>query len=370
MNERFLGKARRVRRTPYYECVEAAGVKAYTVYNRMLLPTLFRSLEEDYAHLKAAVQIWDVSCERQVEVRGPDAARLMQMLTPRDLSKMGDDQCLYIPTVDDTGGMLNDPVAIKLGPDRFWISIADSDLLFWVKGLALGMGLNVFVSEPEVFPLAVQGPKAEDLMVRVFGDEVREIGFFRYKRLPFLGKYLVISRSGYSKQGGFEIYVDGAGLAVPLWEALFEAGKDLDVHAGCPNMIERIEAGLLSYGSDMTRADTPLNCGLEKFCHLDRVSDCIGHAALAAEKARGPVREIRSLSISGPALGVCRDAWWMTDGNGNWAGQVTSAVWSPDFDTNVALGMLPNAFLAPDTVVTVDTPDGKRLATVREKSFI
>ena len=170
-----LSVSHRLRRTPFTEGVTAAGVKAYTVYNHMLLPTVFRSVEEDCAHLKSAVQAWDVSCERQAELRGPDASRLMQMLTPRDLRKLSIGQCFYVPMVDETGGMLNDPVLLKLSEDRYWISIADSDLLYWVKGLAYGLHWEVDVIEPDVSPLAVQGPKADDLMARVFGEAIRSV---------------------------------------------------------------------------------------------------------------------------------------------------------------------------------------------------
>ncbi len=202
-----ISLSRRLRRTPFSEGVEAAGVKGYTVYNHMLLPTVFESVEADYHHLKRHVQVWDVACERQVELRGPDAGRLMQMLTPRDLRGMMPGQCYYVPIVDETGGMLNDPVAVKLAEDRWWISIADSDLLYWVKGIANGWRLDVLVDEPDVSPLAIQGPKAEDLMARVFGETVRAIRFFRFGVYQFEGRDLVVARSGYSKQGGFEIYV-------------------------------------------------------------------------------------------------------------------------------------------------------------------
>ena len=185
---------------------------AYTVYNHMLLPAVFKGLEADYRHLKTQVQIWDVSVERQVELVGPDAARLMQLLTPRDLRKMKDDQCFYVPVVDDAGGMLNDPVALRVGEDRWWLSIADSDLAYWVKGLALGLKMDVTVREPQVFPLAVQGPRAQALMARVFGDQVRDIGFFRHRRLAFMGRDLIVARSGYSKQGGLRSM-----LRVPSW---------------------------------------------------------------------------------------------------------------------------------------------------------
>jgi len=364
-----LSASRRLRRTPFSDGVEAAGVKAYTVYNHMLLPTVFESVEADYHHLKKHVQVWDVSCERQVEIKGPDAARLMQMLTPRDLRQMEIGQCYYVPIVDETGGMINDPVAVKLAEYHWWISIADSDLLYWVNALANGWRLDVRVDEPDVSPLAVQGPKAEALMARVFGEAVRDIKFFRYKMLPFQGKDLVVARSGYSKQGGFEIYVDGTELGMPLWEALFAAGEDLDLRAGCPNLIERIEGGLLSYGNDMTDDHTPHECGLGRFCNTHTAIGCIGRDALLRVAKEGPVQQIRSLEIEGGPVPAC-DRYWPLWANGKRVGRVSSAAWSPDFNTNVAIGMVRMTHWDAGTRIEVEAPDGMLHAVVREKFWI
>lgn len=361
----LISPSRRLRRTPFSDGVEAQGVRAYTVYNRMLLPTVFESLEADYHHLKRHVQVWDVACERQVELRGPDAGRLMQMLTPRDLRGMTAGQCYYVPIVDETGGMLNDPVAVKLAEDRWWISIADSDLLLWVKGVACGYRLDVLVDEPDVSPLAVQGPKAEDLMARVFGEGVRDVRFFRYGIFDFKGRDMVIARSGYSKQGGFEIYVEGSDIGMPLWEALFAAGEDLQVRAGCPNAIERIESGLLSYGNDMTDDNTPHECGLGRFCNTHTAIGCIGRDALLRVAKEGPVQQVRPLAIEGDALPGC-DRPWPVYAGGCRIGQVTSAAWSPDFAVNVSIAMLRITHWDPGTVVEVEThPGGMRRATVQ-----
>ncbi len=364
-----MSLSRRLRRTPFSDGVEAAGVKAYTVYNHMLLPTVFRSIEEDYRHLKEAVQIWDVSCERQVELRGPDAGRLMQMLTPRDLRGMLPGQCYYVPIVDETGGMLNDPVAVKLSEDRYWISIADSDLLYWVKGIVQGYRLDVLVDEPDVSPLAVQGPRADDLMAAVFGDSVRAIRFFRFDVYQFQGRDLVIARSGYSKQGGFEIYVEGSDIGMPLWHALMEAGKALDVHAGCPNLIERIEGGLLSYGNDMTDDNTPHECGLGRFCNTQTAIGCMGRDALLRVAKEGPVQQVRPVAIEGKPVPPC-DRWWRIRAGGRVVGRISSAAWSPDYDTNVAIGMVRMTHWDPGTQVMVEAPDGTRKAEVLEEFWI
>ena len=365
----LISPSRRLRRTPFSQGVEAAGVKAYTVYNRMLLPTVFESVEADYHHLKNNVQLWDVSCERQVELRGPDAGRLMQMLTPRDLRRMLPGQCFYVPIVDETGGMLNDPVAVKLAEDRWWISIADSDLLLWVKGIANGYRLDVLVDEPDVSPLGVQGPKADELLERVFGPRVRDIRFFRFDWFEFEGIDIPIARSGYSKQGGFEIYLTDSAKGMALWNKLMEAGADLDVRAGCPNLIERIEGGLLSYGNDMTDDNTPHECGLGRFCDTATAIGCIGRDALLRVAKEGPVQQIRAMQIDGAAVPPCLEAWPIMAGEKR-VGQVTSAAYSPDFACNVAIGMVRMTHWDAGTTLHVIAPDGPRSAEVRDGFWI
>ncbi len=315
------------------------------------------------------MQVWDVACERQVELRGPDAARLMQMLTPRDLRGMLPGRCFYVPIVDETGGMLNDPVAVKLAEDRWWISIADSDLMLWVKGIANGYRLDVLIDEPDISPLAVQGPKAEELVARVFGDAVRDVRFFRFGMFDFEGRTMAVARSGYSKQGGFEIYVDGEDKGMPLWNALMEAGRDLDVRAGCPNVIERIEGGLLSYGNDMTDDNTPHECGLGRFCDTQTAIGCIGRDALLRVAKEGPTKQVRAIEISGQAVPPC-DRAWDIEANGKRVGQVTSAAYSPDFKTNVAIGMVRMTHWDEGTELQVRTPDGVRDAVVRESFWL
>ncbi len=363
-----LSISRRTRSTPFSKRVEAAGVSGYTVYNHMLLPTVFEHVESDYRHLKSHVQVWDVSCERQIELRGPDCAKLAQMLTPRDLRRVQIGQCLYAPVVDDTGAILNDPVLLKLAEDRWWVSIADSDVQYWAQGLAVGRNMDVDVAEIDVAPLAVQGPKADQLMERVFGEGASEIRFFRARWVEFNGASFLVSRSGYSKQGGFEIYVEGDRHAEPLWDALFTAGQDLNVRAGGPNLIERIEAGLLSYGNDMTRENTPFECNLDAFCTPETAFGCVGRQALLREAALGPKRRIRGLAMEGERAPSCRDPWPVRVGSEP-VGRVTSAAWSPDFGVTVAIAMLDRGYWDVGTEVVVDTPGGRRKAKVRMLPF-
>lgn len=358
----------RVRSTPFTPRVDAAGVAAYTVYNHTLLPVMFRSLEEDYWHLTQHVQLWDVSCQRQVEIRGPDARRLTQLLTPRDLSGATPGRCLYAPLVDSRGGVVNDPVISVLADDRFWLSIADADVGLWVSGLAHGLGATVEIDEPDISPLAVQGPSAADLMARVFGEQVHAIRFFRFDWLEFAGHPVMVARTGWSRQGGFEIYVDRRELGLPLWDALWAAGQDLDVRAGCPNLIERIEGGLLSYGGDFTRHNNPFECRFDRFCHLDGSFEFIGRAALERIAVDGPRRRVMGLQIDATLLSPCLEPWPVIADAGS-VGQVTSAVVSPARGAGVAIAMLDRDHTMPGHHVVVSSPDGDLDAEVCDLPF-
>ena len=366
---------RRLRQTPFSKKVFKEGVSNFTVYNHMLLPTVFRSVEEDYHHLKNAVQVWDVACERQVEITGPDAKKLIEMLTPRDLRKLTIDKCLYAPLTNLSGGIINDPVIVKVEEDRYWISIADSDVLLWVSGIATGLSLNVRIFEPDVSILAIQGPLSNSLMQKVFGMDFDTVKLFSIVRVPFKDTSFIAARSGFSKQGGFEIYVENSTYAEDLWDVFFEAGKSLDVSAGCPNGIERVEAGLLSYGNDMTINDNPIECGLENFCKKDidwstgKVKSFIGDKALKKVMEEGPKKIIRSIEMDGKPIPLCTEPWPVHFKNKK-VGQITSAAFSPDFKTNVSLGMVSIEYSSGSSELEVETPDGTRLAKIHERSFI
>lgn len=325
-----LAVSRRTRSTPFTSRVEALGVKAYTVYNHMLLPTCFTTVEDDYWHLCEHVQVWDVSCERQVEVRGPDAQKLIQLMTPRDISGAQRGQCFYLPLCDEQGMLINDPIAIKHSDQHWWLSIADSDVMLWAKGLATGMSLDVSVTEPDIWPLAIQGPKAEELVARVFGDSIKQIGFFRYQTFNYQGADMLVARSGWSKQGGFEVYVSDATAGQQLWDELFTKGEDLNVAPGCPNLIERIESGLLSFGNDMGYTDTPLECGLDKYVSLDANIESLSIAAL---RNSTPRHQLTGLVIEGQVaitdINLYRD--------NEIVGEITSHCWSPRYGVTLAM---------------------------------
>ncbi len=353
-----LNFSRRLRRTPYTASAEAVGVTRFSVVNHMLLPKAYgRPVEEDYWHLREHVQIWDVACQRQVQVAGRDAARLVQWMTPRDISRTKAGDCLYVPVTDETGGLINDPILLKLADDRFWLSVADSDLLLFAKGLALGRGLDVTVDEPDVSPLAVQGPKAEALLCDLFGDHVRGIGFFRFGWIDLAGTRQLIARSGYSRQGGFEIYLNGGHLGAALWDAVWQAGQPYGIAPGCPNLIERIEGGLLSYGNEMTCELNPFEVGLGRFCDLDRAVDCLGRDALQRLSDQGVERQIRGILFNGGPCPACADPW-PVHAAGRQVGQITSAAWSPRLKRNVGLSLIDRKFWDAGQPVTVHSRDG------------
>jgi len=339
-----LNMSRRIRRTPYTDRVENMGVRGFSVVNHMLLPKAYAtSVEEDYWHLKQAVQIWDVACQRQVQIEGEDAQKLVQLMTPRKIAKAKIGDCMYIPIIDAEAGIINDPVMLKLSETCYWLSIADSDVLLYALGLAFGRNLNVNISEPDVSPLAVQGPKAEALMVKVFGEHVRKIGFFKFGWIEFDGTKQLIARSGYSRQGGFEIYLNGSHHGGAIWDHIWNAGREFDIKPGCPNLIERIEGGLLSYGNEMTRENNPFEVGMEKFCCFDDDVDYIGKAALLEIANSGPSQKIQGILFGTQPCVVCSEPWQVIVGDEP-AGFVTSAIWSPRFNANIGYAMLQKKF--------------------------
>lgn len=355
----------RMRRSPFWASSHQHSPHGYLVYNNMLIASYFGDPEEEYHHLKSHVQLWDVGCERQIEVCGSDASRLVQMSTPRDISKMRDDQCYYIPTIDGDGAMTNDPVLVRLEEDRYWVSISDSDLILFYKGVAAAHKLNVTIHEPDVFPLGIQGPKADELAARVWGDQVRDIRFFRHKRVNVNGKDMILARSGFSTQGGFELYYEGTEGGNVLWDQLMEAGHDLGVRAGVPHQSERIESGLLSYLSDITQDMTPFEAGLGNFCEMENDVGCLGWKAL--KEMQKPFRQIRPIEIEGEWLPPQSVFWKISDGKGNELGRISSSCRSYSHNCNAAIGLVNQSHWDASTQVVIHLPDGNRVGRIVEK---
>ena len=373
-----LNMSRRIRRTPYTNRVEQHGVSDFTVVNHMLLPKGFKNtVEEDYLHLSKEVQMWDVSCQRQVQICGPDATKLIQKLTPRSIKDMTIGKCFYIPMLNENAGMINDPVLLKLDDDMFWISIADSDILLWAKGLALGLNLNVMIEEPDVYPLAIQGPKSEELMVSIFGDEIKKIKFFNFRVIDFEGTKQIIARSGYSKQDGFEIYFkvhenyfDKIEMGEKLWDTIWEAGKKFNISPGCPNLIDRIEAGLMSYGNDFTGENNPLECNLDKYCKADASHDFIGKQALTKIQSEGIIQKMRGIIFDGAACAATGQPLKIFSKDNKRIGQITSGIFSPRIKKNIGLSMILKDYWNVGNEVIIETLDGeKRNGTITSLPF-
>ena len=361
-----LNMSRRIRRTPYTNKVEKLGVSDFTVVNHMLLPKGFRkTIEEDYWHLNKDVQLWDVSCQRQVQIQGKDAFKLVQKLTPRPLKNMETGKCFYIPMVDEDGGMINDPVLLKLDDDMFWISIADSDILLWANGIALGLGLDVKIKEPDVYPLAVQGPKSEDLLASVFGEDIRKLKFFNFRVFDFMGTKQIIARSGYSNQDGFEIYFksfdkyfDSVDIGEKLWDKIWKTGQKFNISPGCPNLIDRIEGGLMSYGNDFTKENNPFECNLQKYCNFSD-HDFIGKEALnkikkkkIKQKMCGVIFEGKPYKPNGKLLKVLSPKKEIIGG-------ITSGIFSPKYKKNIGLSMILKDYWRENQKIIVETFNGK-----------
>jgi len=289
--------------------------------------------------LKKDVQIWDVAAERQVEIIGKDSAKLVQLMTCRDLSKSKIGRCYYSPIIDDYGNLINDPVILKLAEDRWWISIADSDVIFFAKGLATGNNFDVKISEPDVNIIAIQGPKSFGLMEKVFGKAITELKFFGFDYFIYKGVKHLIARSGWSKQGGFEVYVENTQSGLDFYDYLFKIGKEFNVKPGCPNLIERIESGLLSYGNDFDNNDNPFECGFEKYVNLDSNVVFLGKAKLKKIKQEGVKRKLMGVKIDIDKISLTKSLNIKND-KGNLIGELRSACYSPHFKRVIGIAMI------------------------------
>ena len=331
-NSFLINTSNRIRSTPFTSRNELAGVKNYTVYNNTLLPTIFKSLKDDYFHLIKNVQLWDVCAQRVIEVKGSKSLSLMQYLFCRDFSNISSGKAYYAPIVNFEGGLLNDPVVFCIADNHFLISLSDSDLFNWVSAINNSKEFYSEVRETDIFTIAIQGPKSEKLVQKIFGKEIQNLKYFNFIKHPFNEEEIMISKTGYSKQSGYEILIINPNKAIMLWDLIMEKGKEFKIRVGCPNMIERVENNLLSYGNEMTLKDTPYDCGLGNFCNLDSDYEFIGKSALLKQKKVGFTKDIYKIQFDYESE-IKQDFFnnlpvFKKDTE---IGKVTSVVWSPKY---------------------------------------
>jgi len=359
----------RVRRSPYHEATRAAGVTSVEIYNRMEMPTGYGDPEAEYWRLIEGAALWDVACERQVQIAGPDAARLAQILAPRDLARCPVGQGRYVALCDHEGVLINDPVLLKLAPDRFWLSIADADIWLWARAIAAERRLDVVIDEPDVSPLAVQGPKAEAVVASLFGDWVRELHRFAFRETRLAGISLVVARSGWSKQGGFELYLLDGSKATALWEMVMEAGGPFGIGPGSPNDVERIESGLLAFGCDTDAGTNPFEVRLGRFVDLDVPDDTIGIAALRRIATVGPVRQQLGVMLAEEAPRERAVGRFAVLAGGERIGTTTELVWSWRLQRTIGLALV-DAAAVPGSAVEVRLDAGSFAGSLRELPFL
>ena len=336
-----IGLGSRIRKSPFFEALVRHGLTHVTVYNHMYMPGSFGDPDEEYRALVERVSLWDVAAERQVEVVGPDAFALCQYVSARDLRGMKTGRVRYAPMCDYDGILINDPMVLKLAEDRFWISIADSDLLLWCRAVANERDLDCRVFEPDVSPLGVQGPRADDTMADLLGECVRDVPFFGFVETSHDSIPFVLCRSGWSGQSGFELFLQDGSRGLDLWDAVWAAGEKYGIHPGAPTLNERIESDLFSYRADCGAGASPLEVGLNRYVSLDRDDDFIGKVALLAEQERGPARRLVKALLTGERFPATSESPWPAVGpDGTPCGEVRVAAWSPKYGSNLCLALV------------------------------
>jgi glycine cleavage system aminomethyltransferase T len=364
-----FGFGTQIRKSPYFDATVRWGAHDFSVYNHMYIPRDFGDPEQNFWNLVNSAILCDVSVERQVEITGPDASRFTQLLTPRNLSNCAVGQCKYVLITDEEGGILNDPVLLRLEENRYWLSLADSDVLFWAKGVAVHSGMDVQITEPDVSPLQLQGPKSGDIMEAIFGSEILKLKYFWLTEFDLNGIPLVISRTGWSSELGYEIYLCDGSKGDELWEHIMKIGEPLGLFPGHTSSIRRIEGGMLSYHADMDRSNNPYELGMGRLVDLEMAADFMGKQALQKIQATGVSQTQIGLEIDAPALSGPNTRFWSISLNELEIGKVTSAVYSPRLKKNIALAMVDIRHSMPGTEVWVDTGSDKLPAQIVTKPF-
>jgi aminomethyltransferase len=364
-----FGFGTQIRKSPFFDATVRWGAEGFSVYNHMYIPRDFGDPEQNFWNLVETAILCDVAVERQVEITGPDAAKFVQLLTPRDLSSMAVGQCKYVILTNQHGGILNDPVMLRLDTNHFWISLADSDVLFWAQGVAVNAGYDVTITEPDVSPLQLQGPQSGKIMQALFGPEIADLKYYYCRALQLDGIDLIVSRTGWSSELGYELFLRHHKDGDRLYETIMQAGQPFGLRPGHTSTIRRIEGGMLSYHADMDINTNPFELGLDRFIDLDMDADFVGKDALRQIKLAGVKRRQIGLVIDGPPLAQPNTRFWPLSIAGQPIGKVTSAVYSPRLKKNIALAMVDSAHAALGTEFSVSAAQGDRIAVAVEKPF-
>ena len=364
-----FGFGTQIRKSPYFDATVKWGATGFSVYNHMYIPRDFGDPEQNFWNLVNDAILCDVAVERQVEISGPDAAKFTQMLTPRDLSKLAVGQCKYILITNPEGGILNDPVLLRLEENRFWISLADSDILLWAQGVAVNSGMDVTIHEPDVSPLQLQGPQSGEIMKAMFGDSIADLKYYWLRHVELNGIPLVVSRTGWSSELGYELYLRDGSKGDQLWELIMAAGASHGLKPGHTSSIRRIEGGMLSYHADADIDTNPFELGFDRLVNLDMDAEFIGKAALRKIKQEGPMRKQVGLVLDCAPLTGPNTTFWAIQQDGATIGKVTSAVYSPRLKQNIALAMVATNAAIMGAEVEVLTNSGAVKATMVERPF-
>lgn len=364
-----FGFGTQIRKSPFFDATVRWGARGFSVYNHMYIPRDFGDPQQNFWNLVNDAILCDVSVERQVEITGPDAAQFVQLLTPRDLSELAVGQCKYILITNAEGGILNDPILLRLGANHFWISLADSDVLLWAQGVAVHCGLDVTIREPDVSPLQLQGPRSGEVMQVLFGDSIGDLRYYWLRELDLDGTPLVVSRTGWSSELGYELYLRDGARGDELWEKIMAAGAAFGLKPGHTSSIRRIEGGMLSYHADMDINTNPYELGMDRLLNPDMEADFIGKTALQRIRQEGVSRKQVGLSITAPALVGPNTTFWPVSAGGKVTGKVTSAVYSPRLQQNIALAMVAIDCSQIGCELIVHMPTGPMQSVVVEKPF-
>jgi glycine cleavage system aminomethyltransferase T len=359
------------RRSPYWQRTVEAGCTSWDLYNHMLIPTLYDDDEKEYWHLLEHVTLWDVAVERQVEITGPDAAAFAQLLTCRDLSACAVNQCKYAPIIAPSGGIVNDPILLRLASDHFWLSLADSDALLYCLGVQAFAGLDVQLREPDVSPLQVQGPRSKQVIRDLFGEDVMNLRYYWCWQGDLHGIPVVVSRTGWTAEVGYEIYLRDATRGLELWDAIMAAGEPYEIRAIAPSDQRRLEAGIFNYGNDMGIGDTPLHVsGMERLVEVS--ANFIGKPAIERLAATGVDRKLVGVEIGGEPLRMWLEDFWpvRTEAGGDVVGKLTSAARSFRLEKNIGYAWVPIGLSEPGSRLSLDSPDGPLPATVSPLPFL